>query len=348
MAVFTRHRHSEEEEESVFISMTDLMISILFIVMILMAFFARATVEDSVPKETYKREISLRDETIDSLAAEIAERDARMKSLMAKVTDEEQEIGKLNLQILELEKINSAQLRRIQTLEEEIKQLKRSDVLARISETRAQLLSAIENRLLERGITVKVDLVNGVLRFDEDVIRFASASFEPTAIVLTNMQQVAEILADELKCYTLGSHSTVQESCNKNLSIVEAVQIEGHTDNNPIKPSDSIRDNLDLSAKRAAATYRAFVEHRPLLKDYLNANYILDPANPQEITGQPVLSVSGYADTRPIKFENDASAHAVNRRIDLRFIMTTPKDLVEAQKLVSAVRSSSKRSADNQ
>ena len=40
MAIHSRRKVEENEEESVFISMTDLMISILFIIMILMAYFS--------------------------------------------------------------------------------------------------------------------------------------------------------------------------------------------------------------------------------------------------------------------------------------------------------------------
>ena len=40
MAIHSRRQVEESEEESVFISMTDLMISILFIIMILMAYFS--------------------------------------------------------------------------------------------------------------------------------------------------------------------------------------------------------------------------------------------------------------------------------------------------------------------
>ena len=42
MALTSRRIARESEEESVFVSMTDLMISILFIVMIVMAFFAKS------------------------------------------------------------------------------------------------------------------------------------------------------------------------------------------------------------------------------------------------------------------------------------------------------------------
>ena len=46
--------------------------------------------------------------------------------------------------------------------------------------------------------------------------------------------------------------------------------------------------------------------------------------------GQAVLSVSGYGDARPINKGNINTANAENRRIDLRFIMMTPRSLDEA------------------
>ena len=56
MALTSRRIARDSEEESVFVSMTDLMISILFIVMIVMAFFAKSANKPDPVIEILKEE----------------------------------------------------------------------------------------------------------------------------------------------------------------------------------------------------------------------------------------------------------------------------------------------------
>ncbi|MDA8821728.1 OmpA family protein, partial [Planktomarina temperata] len=171
------------------------------------------------------------------------------------------------------------------------------------------------------------------IRFGEDAIQFASASYSPNRLSTKNMHTIAEILDDELGCYTLGSNSTISAECNPNASIIEAVQIEGHTDLDGTQ-----QNNLRLSTQRATSTYEVIITHRPKLENYLNANYLLNNFNDTNDPGQQVLSVSGYGETRPFMMGQTPEAKRANRRIDLRFIMTTPRDAVEINKLKLAVQ----------
>jgi chemotaxis protein MotB len=75
------------------------------------------------------------------------------------------------------------------------------------------------------------------------------------------------------------------------------VSIEGHSDNVPIGPGGRFRTNWDLSSARAAA-----------VADYLLTRSSLN-------AGQ--VSVSGFADTRPIADNNNATGRAQNRRIEI-------------------------------
>ena len=54
--------------------------------------------------------------------------------------------------------------------------------------------------------------------------------------------------------------------------------------------------------------------------------------------GQAVLSVSGYGAARPINKGTTKTAKAENRRIDLRFIMMTPRNLDEADILGQKIK----------
>ena len=239
----------------------------------------------------------------------------------------------LSSKIKELEQKIAELKKRIKELENEMDPDLLETALRNISNDRNILLTSLENRLVAAGIKVIVDQVSGVIRFGEDAIQFASGSYSPNRISTQNMQTIAEILDDELGCYTLGPNSTISEDCNPNASIIEAVQIEGHTD-----LDGKQQDNLRLSTQRATSTYEVLITHRPILENYLNANYLLNNTNETDGPGQQVLSVSGYGETRPFMMGQTLGAKRANRRIDLRFIMTTPRDAEEINKLKLSVQ----------
>ena len=382
---FARQGRKEIEEESAFVSMTDLMISILFIVMILMAFFARSVSNEgkTVPEPEYlevveineelrdeidklrliivqlekdievlKDEIKTQKKTIEEqekLIAELTEKinllDQLIIDLQNTIKDKNLEIETLNKDIIKLEK-------EIEELKDEIKKLKAllekykktrdtelAKVLDDISESRLNILNSIKLKLSQNNINVKIDTISGIVRFDNSVINFTPGSYKPTPTVTTTIRKVAEVLEEELGCYALGEKSRINLTCNPNLSLLEAVQLEGHTDNVPLgaRSLEVLEDNLDLSARRAASAFRIMIDHRPALMEFRNANIVSESqfdANTQE--GQPILSISAYGEFRPVA-ENKVSTRAANRRIDLRIIMTTPKNVEEAKRLSNLI-----------
>ena len=138
----------------------------------------------------------------------------------------------------------------------------------------------------------------------------------------------------------MGTHTSISPHRNPNNSIVETIQIEGHTDDIPISKRN-IQDNLQLSTMRAAQTWRIVTTFKPNLKEYLNASFYKD-RNFDIVTkaGQPVLSVSGDGEARPIDFRQTDVGRAANRRIDLRFIMMTPKNMKEASAIAKKIKTS--------
>lgn len=370
MAVLvSKRRVHEDEEETVFVSMTDLMISILFIVMILMAFFAKSSSEEEVVTRWYHdTQVEVRDTRIAELEQLLEVKDMRLRALEAQLLslleirkELEQKIRELEVsnetlenQLEEQEYIIARKEDEISDLEEEIirlraelerllemTDLKLAAALENISQTRRAVLSNIQNRLTAAGINVQVDSVSGVIRFDENVLRFQSGSYDPSKEVEITMRQVANILLEELRCFTLGPGSNINYACNPHLAVIEAIQIEGHTDAQRMRPRENMLDNLDLSAKRAASTFRIFLNESPELALFQNANYALENDRLQRGSyGQPVLSVSGYGSTRPVSRGGDIAA---DRRIDLRFIMTTPKSVTEAETLFDVVESAIER-----
>ncbi|MBI3803023.1 MAG: OmpA family protein [Nitrospirae bacterium] len=75
-----------------------------------------------------------------------------------------------------------------------------------------------------------------------------------------------------------------------------AIQVEGHTDNIPIR-TPYYPSNWELSAARATQIVRYFVEH-----------HAMDPTR---------FSVAGYAEFRPISTNDTLEGRAKNRRIEI-------------------------------
>jgi outer membrane protein OmpA-like peptidoglycan-associated protein len=289
---FRRHQR-EEEEESVFVSMTDMTVSFLFIIMILLAFFAsQFNPKESVPKAHYDHVVQERDDLTIQLSAakaKIAALEADIKRLLAKLQEKD-------------------------PLEE---------YLTKTSNERRQILQRLRDQLKVDfpDLQVVISEENDALRFQGDGL-FQSAQ----SVLRPERKAIVESIADRLEailpCYTLGSKSTWSDGCNSGAAIIEAVQIEGHTDST----GDDI-SNLRLSTERANSTFIAMIGREPGLVAHLN------------FRGQPVLSVAGYGKMRPIAGNDTPAGRATNRRIDLRIIMYTPSRSNEIDNIRKALRS---------
>jgi chemotaxis protein MotB len=75
------------------------------------------------------------------------------------------------------------------------------------------------------------------------------------------------------------------------------LQIEGHTDNLPVKKGQTYKDNWELSTKRALSVLRF------LIKQGINPSR---------------LSASGYGSFQPIDINNNLNARKKNRRIEMK------------------------------
>lgn len=288
-----RRLQREEEEESAFVSMTDMTVSFLFVVMILLAFFAsRFNPKESVPKSQYDHVVRERDQLSAALMAS-----------NAKITTLETEIKRL-----------LAKLQEKNPLEE---------YLTKTANERRQILQRLRDQLKVDfpDLQVVISEENDALRFQGDGLFQSSQSIlrpERRAIV----ESIADRLEAILPCYTLGSKSRWANGCNNGGAIIEAVQIEGHTD----ATGDDI-SNLRLSTDRANSTFVAMTAREPGLVAHLN------------FRGQPVLSVAGYGKMRPVAGNDTSGGRATNRRIDLRIIMYTPSRSEEIDNIRKALRS---------
>ncbi|MBV7411124.1 OmpA family protein [Maritimibacter sp. DP1N21-5] len=304
MRAQARRISHEEEEESAFVSMTDMTVGFLFIIMILLAFFAsQFKSQDVVQRREYDRVVTKLDEQ-----SELAE--DRLK----RIEELEAVVAQQKLKIEELEAVVAQQELRIEELEAELARLKQVDpleeYLAQVARTRREVLYKLRDALRQDfpDLQVEISEESDALRFQGEGL-FLSGRTNLTQDKASIVSRLAERLDEVLPCYTVGNASTFDVECNPAFAIVEAVQIEGHTDN---EGSDSL--NRELSTARANTTFFAMTSAAPDIMAHHN------------MKDQPVLSVAAYGPDRPVATNDTLEGRATNRRIDLRFIMVTPRD----------------------
>lgn len=357
-----RRAQREEEEESAFVSMTDMTVSFLFIVILLLAFFASQFKEDNtVARSVFDRVAEERDHLnkaneilaeqlartekelehaesevqrlhalVDDLRKQLREAsdalqqaESRIKELDDKLAKAENDLRESRAEVERLKK-------EIARLENELERVKKPDPLeeymVRAANERRKILERLRKDLL-----AEFSELEDVLTIENDALRFqGDGLFRTNSFILQErprgfLEAIAARLDDILPCYTLGERAEWDESCNAGLAIIEAVQIEGHTDD-----VGSDHSNMLLAGRRAVSSYIAMTDHRPNLDDHLNYN------------NEPVLSVSAYGENRPVTSNGTEKGKATNRRIDLRFIMFSPtnnKQIDEIRrKLINPVR----------
>ncbi|QIT55234.1 OmpA family protein [Aquisalimonas sp. 2447] len=184
-----------------------------------------------------------------------------------------------------------------------------------IEDLRERMLRELERALAAQGIQVTVEAEVGVLRLDERAIEFESGRAELSGQAGKNAAVIAEVLVDVIPCYTeLDRDAAAARECSaETLGALEAVFIEGHTDNQPMM-RQGVDQNWELSANRAIRAYREFAEVSPSLTELVNRDK------------QRIFSVAGYGYSRPLpgRDYDVPTADPQNRRIDLRFIMAPP------------------------
>jgi outer membrane protein OmpA-like peptidoglycan-associated protein len=371
-----------EEEESAFVSMTDMTVSFLFIVMILLAFFAsQLHSSDQVPRPEFDAVTRARDalrEQLDSAAKEVAalrrkvdqlnsllvERDARIEvlgtqnerlqsriaelegvsrerdalraqldsvanqvaALQRKVDQQNSLLAERDARIEDLTTQNAKLESRVAELEAELKRLKPDNpmetYLAKVAEQRKNILESLQARLKIDfpDLQVIVSAETDALRFKGDGL-FKHGEFALLPTKKRIVETIASRLNEILPCYTIGRLSSWKTECNEVGAVIEAVQIEGHTDS-----TGDDAGNLTLSTNRANETFFAMTKREPNLTEHLNSR------------GQPVISVAGYGKMRPVADNTTLEGQATNRRIDLRLIMYTPRSVEDIDRIREDLR----------
>lgn len=211
---------------------------------------------------------------------------------------------------------------RFQTASDEHHQvaLQQSQVIESLTNTdavRRTMLDEIQQALLEEGIAVQIDLDQGVLHLPEAILfPSGSATLKPEGE--RALISLASVLIKILPCYTAPPPWGDQElQCDtKHAGKLETLFIEGHTDDIPISNA-FFSDNWHLSTARAIRTFQTLKLVEPKLDQLTNT---LD---------QPIFSVSGYAEQRPVEPNDTPDGRQKNRRVDLRFVMISPQAPME-------------------
>lgn len=318
---------SAEEGENYFVSMTDMMIGVLFIFIIMLMVFAlnyRSSTDTLENKRRVAEDQTRHLERASRLAVErareleraklTAEDRARQWQDAKRIAEDRarklDEQGK-KLRILQKNAVRVAQS--VATRLEELRTEVHREIfeLDRAQYTRKKLLEDIKSQLQAEGLNVQIDERSGVLRLTEAAVEFAldSSILEdtPESYARTNVSKIARVLDRVLPAYSACRVIADKHVCSEDLGVtVETVFIEGHTDTTG-------RDdrNWQLSTERAVNTYREIAATAPRLRSLRNRNM------------NEIISVSGYSSTRPIAAGNTLDVLARNRRIDLRFVMET-------------------------
>ena len=367
-------RGHEEDDESAFVSMTDMTVSFLFIVIVLLAFFAsQFNDKEVVPKSIYEKSVAERDTAegkVATLTSELAALRAQLQAATmllaqrnadlvasdqklkaaemqtatlkeqltevqgqlqasivlltkarADLSSSMQELATVDAQVQALQVQVQALRHLVDVLQEQLRLLKVPDpleqYLAQAAATRLRILQELKGQLLIDfpDLRVEVSTDGDALRFQgEGLFQRGSAYLGPAQRKI--VEAISARLNAILPCYTLGTSRAWEARCNPSLAVIEAVQIEGHTDSD-----GSDLTNLTLSTNRADATFAAMINIQPDLTSHMNTR------------NQPVLSVAGYGRWRPVVPNDSDADKSTTRRIDLRIMMHPPSDSAEIANL---------------
>lgn len=173
--------------------------------------------------------------------------------------------------------------------------------LAKAESVRKTILEEIKEDLENEGIKVLIADNFTVLRIPEETLTFPTNSYA----LPTGSQQINDLRR-------IGS-SLYRAITKENRSVyLDTIFIEGHTD---IRSSSREFGNWGLSTYRAISVWQYWTnEVESRLSTLKNAS------------GEPLFSVSGYGETRPVtKKQRTAFEYRQNRRLDLRITVRKPK-----------------------
>lgn len=187
------------------------------------------------------------------------------------------------------------------------------------------MLNGIQQDLKDRGVEVIVAENGSVLRIPEEGLSFEKGEFEVPLKFQSNVTAIGQALA----------HALEQEV---NRRMLDTVFIEGHTD--ALQDSRKM-GNWGLSTYRAISLWNYWTLKPGELSHMKDLHNL--PANPEQ-PPRPLISVSGYAETRSTHLPEIALSmkpdRPEDRRIDIRFTLAASekKHLEDLQEDLKAMK----------
>ncbi len=205
------------------------------------------------------------------------------------------------------------------------------DIQSRLTnnnQARQVLLERIADNIEAKAhIHLNVDVERGILRIPENAISFQTGSAEVNTQNQKRLEDIASVLAREVICFAPNSREFRTKHCQKINPFhneLDAILIEGHTDNQVFLGDKLGVMNRKLSTARSNTVYHYLVQTHSVLNDLTNR------------LGQKIFSISGYGSERPLKGHEHLTStdDPANRRIEFRFIFSEPKISAQEESLL--------------
>jgi flagellar motor protein MotB len=189
------------------------------------------------------------------------------------------------------------------------------------------MLEGIQRELKEQGIEVLVAENGTVLRIPENALSFKLSEF--------SIQDLYKNSADIIGATIL---KALENDANRNL--LDTVFIEGHTDS---VPNRQAMGNWGLSTYRAISLWLHWTDNPGR---FTKLKSLKTAVREEGAIERPLISTSGYADTRPADLAKAGMAHPLgvgnpaDRRIDIRFTLASSekKDLGKLKGQLDSMR----------
>ena len=265
-----------------------------------------------------KKIISLNEGEINKLKIALEEKIKDKNKFKNEVLDLENQVGEKNLEIKNKDQILKANKDEINLLISTTLNLKNK--LAQL-QTLLSAYKAKDKKENIKNLNLGKDVNSALARRVEELEKFKSDFFGRVRELIKGRKEI-RVVGDRFVfqsevLFSLGSDELgvegqleMQKLATTLLEIEKSLptdidwilQIEGHTDNLPVKKGQTFRDNWELSTKRALSVLRFLIKQG------------IKPSR---------LSASGYGSFQPIDKENTKTSRMKNRRIEMKITQNT-------------------------
>ena len=381
----TSTRRNDDEDESVFVSMTDMTISFLFIVMILLAFFAsQLRNQDTVPRSDFEQ---VRNHN-DLLKEKVAELDWQVLKLTERNAEIKQKLNRSNADLENVRKKRDQLLIDVAELQKEIRL--REDKIANLQQQLNSVASDLEKATKKRDqLAIDVaDLETKIKQRDDHIAdleaKLKALEENPIERYLQDVSKQRKLILENLTTLINFEFPELNVAISPEGDALRFMG-EGLFPSGLSELPANKRRTVERIASRLSAVLPCYTLGRrsswsngcnavgaaieaiqieghtdstgpddknlALSTNRANATFFAMTSYDQSLVeflnnrNQPVLSVAGYGKMRPIADNKTEEGRQANRRIDLRIIMYTPQSLLDIEKLRNDLRNGVRRGA---